>query len=281
MLAHRGDKHLIGQLQEFFVEGAAYRKRHLHQVVDRIHQAFVDGDAAPGEPVHSSYRLLDGRHHLLPPQSGIDDHEALTQLLLVESDGLDGEALRRQETVATAGPARNDALVFEGNHLVAEHRHQPLDGSGEGMAVAAPAHRLGERNVEQQPMQELGEQGDGRHTGLAPAKHEVLAFGRVDHLQFLHRCAFRPGEALGGAGEPPLVVEASLFRGAEELLAGVFLHLRQPLNHQREPARRAHRPGGAAADMQLGRLVDKPLLQKAQGRFEKTGRDLLHSNFKE
>jgi hypothetical protein len=274
---HRLDQRFLRHGEEVALEAAQHGRRPFGQAHHLLEVVLGDAGGAAG----LSGRLLrlgdDARAAFLR----IDQHARALQRVHVVARLADPHRLVVLEAVAAAHAVGLHAQHFHVDHVAAQQHHQPVHRAGEGVVVAAPAHRFGDRHAGDGLGDDLRQQLDGARARLHRAVHETLALGVGGALQ---RGPLHPGlggEAFQRLRRAAFAVQRDVHVGAEHLGALLRLfggHARQ--QHRQAPrgvqrARVAHFHAYAALAQRRDHTVEEGLGQARQ----RLDRQLLGAQF--
>ncbi len=218
MHEHGIDDDLLGNLQELLVEGAHHGRGVLGEVDDLGKRLSRKLGSRPARRLDGGYAVADdglalglGRHHV---GTAHHVHQRVGRGHLVRPGS--------QEAMAAGRAPGGDARIPNGNHLVAQKRHQPAHRTREHLARGAPAARLRPADVVDHTAQHARQKRSGLLGGHLAHGVDVLGAVLVAALQVVHGKPLAAGESLGGLGGPAGLVEGNGDgRPAEDLLQGL------------------------------------------------------------
>jgi hypothetical protein len=274
---HLLDEDLGWQVEVALLEGAHHGVGQLDEVEHLIDQGLVTEEGAVG--------LLRGGGQAFDQQRAAllerGHHVGLLERGLVAGGRVEGDPPIRQEAVPAGLPAALHVREHDRHHLGAEERDDPLERAAERGLDVAPAHRLGELELLDTGVQNVGQQLDRPPALLFHVGRQVLALRRRHALQLLDGQLHRLGELDRRHLRLAVGLEGRLHGRALHFLHHVVGLLDQPVHQQREAAGRAEAANGAVAHPRGGALLLEEALELVEGGDDEAGRQLFAAELEE
>jgi hypothetical protein len=269
---HRLDEQARRQVQQLFSEGGGQGHGPLHEVRHLVDERLVQGDLDPAARGDGGEALADDGAALGP----IGQHMAIPQGGEVSLGVRDGARRQGREAVADDGVGGGDPRDGGVDARAAVDRDHLVEGPTPAGRAAAPAHRLLERQAQDERLKPARDQGRGGLPARGEARgDDLIPLGADDLHQLFDAHTVLLGEAQGRAG-PGAVFFGDAEVGAVNVAVLDRARAGHALHDDAEAARRREGAGGAVLNaLEQGQ---KARLQAVQGRADHRDRQLLTTN---